>query len=194
MGHAKDSGGVWGHSSSIGANSYIIFAVSEDIATNKAFMGWAAGWKIGLKPLLGCYKGKTEQSYIVNSRDELAIMNAGWLKGQESILRLGPCDSRDRRKATLQFLQEDGKSFMGEQELGVLVSVGRDEALACEAWTYDPDLKEYFITTAPDAIKLCPIGLNAANMEQRRQHVFAFSNDLDTGKIIDAYMKMRLTI
>jgi len=42
MGHAKDNGGVWGHSSATGANSYIIFAVSGGLISEKAFMGWAA--------------------------------------------------------------------------------------------------------------------------------------------------------
>lgn len=200
MGHAKDSGGVWGHSSAIGANSYIIFAVGDDLIQQKGFMGWAAALGIGFKPLLGCYthddgRKVTEQSFICNYDNLPAILAAGWLRGQESILILGACDSRDRRPARLQYVSPLGDDLLPRVvDLGVLQSVTRDRALAASAWTYDPDLKEYFITIDPDAIALCPHGLKAAMKEHFKQHERPLGDNQNTADLIRAYLAARRTI
>jgi hypothetical protein len=194
MGHAKDSGGVWGHSSTVGANRYSIFAVGDQsLITEKGFMQWCMNEGIGFKPLLGCYGGKNENSFIVNADNIYTIAQAGWLKGQESILALHVCDSRDRRKAQLIWLDAYGKAdrMKPPTDLGVLVSVGKDEAMQQNGWTYDPDLKEYFICKDPDEIKLCTHGFAAA-----AKVMFADKNP-EHGTLVDAirvYLKERRTI
>lgn len=193
MSHSNS--GVWGHSSAIGANMYIIFAVSDDIAVNKAFMGYCAGKGISIKPLLGSYKGKTEQSYIANYKALGALLNSGWLKGQESILVLGACNARDQRPASLHYLTRAGDDLKPlADDLGLFQSVSRGEALAQEAWTYDPDLKEYFICIDPGAVKVCPIGLNAAITLHCAQHDRPLGDNQDTRELITAYLLARRII
>lgn len=200
MGHYKDSSGVWGHSSAIGANSYIVFSVGDDIIQQKAFMGWAASKSIGLKPLLGAYthsdgRRVTEQSLIVNYNHLGAVLKAGWLKGQESILVLGACDSRDRRNAELHYLTPLGDDLKPHYKvLGVLQSVDRDTALAEDAWSYDPSTGDYFITVNPNAIKLCPIGLAAAIKVHCEQHDKPLGENQCTEELIRTYLLARCTI
>lgn len=154
MGHAKD---VWSHSSEIGANHYAIFAVGDQSEiTEHAFIAWMYANNIAFKPLLGAYMGKPEHSFIVNAKHIGDIAAQGWLKHQESILSLGPADSRDRRPAKLIFLTNGWPAEEGENEkdLGVMVSADRDIALLLPSWTYDPMLKQYFITVDPNEITL----------------------------------------
>lgn len=165
MGHAKD---VWGHSSIEGTKNYTIFSVGDNTEiAYAAFKGWAVDAKISFKPLLGMYRGKSEISFIINSENLARVADAGWLKGQESVLSLGTMDSQDRRAAKLIFLNEHGwpaddgdgpewAAHKAEQDMGRFVSVSREEALNNweDGWTYDPDQKEYFITIDPDEIKL----------------------------------------
>lgn len=189
MGHAKDSGGVWGHSSTVGANHYSIFAVGDQsLITEKAFMQWCMVRGIGFKPLLGMYGGKSENSFIVNSYHIYEIVVAGWLRGQESILSLNVCDSRDRRRACLIYLGPDGMRDKTKPslDLGVFVSISKDEAMQKLDWTYDPDLKEYFICKDPDEVKLCPIGMAAADVQSKMS--------TNTEAIVKAYLKERRTI
>ena len=191
MGHAKDNGGIWGHSSPIGANHYVIFAVGDDYVTNAALKGWLFGHGIGFKPLLGAYKGQTEQSYIVNYERLQHLFNIGVLAGQESILVLGPCNSKDERIATLAFLDPLGLNIIKTEKLGVFRSVSKDKAMAQDAWTYDPSTGEYYICVDPEAITLDPDGLAAANNVQ--MDCWRPSHEAIT-KVIKAYLKARKTI
>lgn len=165
MGHAKD---VWGHSSIEGTKHYTIFSVLDNTEVGYAmFKSWAVDAKIAFKPLMGQYRGQSEISFIINSENLARVADAGFLKGQESVLSLGTMDSQDRRAAKLIFLNEHGwpaddgegpawADHRAEKDLGVLVSVSREEALNNweQGWTYDPDQKEYFITIDPNAVKL----------------------------------------
>lgn len=187
MSHSNS--GVWGHSSSIGANAYFIFAVSDDIAVNKAFMGWAAANSIGLKPLLGSYKGKTEHSYIANHDNLGTIARCGWLKDQESVLILGPCNARDQRPAHLYFPKTGN-----QVQLGVLQSVDRDTALASDGWSYDPSTKTYYICIDPNAVRLCPHGLAAAIAVHSEQHEKPMGENQGTEELIKTYLLARRSI
>lgn len=160
MGNSKD-GGIWGHSSPIGANHYILFAVSDNLIMNAALTGWMKGQGIGYKPLLGSYKGKTEQSYITSYENLPKLFAVGWLAGQESVLVLGPCNTLDERPASLMFLNPEGNAFIKGEDIGMFRTVSRAKAHAQEAWTYDPSTGEYYVCVDPEAIELCPVGLGA---------------------------------
>jgi len=190
MGNSKD-GGIWGHSSPIGANHYVIFAVGDDYITNAALKGWLFGHGIGFKPLLGSYKGKTEQSYITNYENLSHLFAIGVLKGQESILVLGPCNSLDGRPASLMYLNPEGNALIKRQDLGLFRSVSKTAAMAQDGWTYDPSNGgDYYICIDPDAIKLDPVGLQAAIDLVRTTS----PSLLGASEIITAYLKARKTL
>lgn len=198
MGHAKDNGGVHGHSGLAATEHYIVFAISDDIARNKGFMGWAHAANIAVKPLLGCYKGKTEHSYLTAYKNLGYLLASGWLKRQESILVLGSMDSQDRRKATLHYLTKAGDDLLPRKdELGVLQSVSRDQALQCDAWSYDPAQREYFICIDPNEIKLCPIGLAVAMEKEADYGEYGYPAEhykTQAADVIKAYLLARRTI
>lgn len=130
-----NTGGVWHRST---REEYFIFCVGQSILKQKAFMSFAYHNTIGVKPLLGCYKGQAEQSFISNYKDFLTI--EPWLEAEESILHLGGCNSSNEPKATLVFLQTGIKT-----ELGRLRAVSRDYALSCDSWTYDQFTHTYYV-------------------------------------------------
>lgn len=189
MGHAKD---VWSHSSNVGADSFTIFAVSPSIVVNAAFVGFLVDENIGYKPLRGMWKGQSELSYIVNNNDFATIVQHGWLAGQEAILHLGPADSRDRRPAKAVYLDQHGwpseDRSGAEKDMGVFVSVPREEAVLSDGWTVDISTGEYYICKDPNEIKLDATGLEAAWAERNHQ----FNNVPgvpDVSNIIKAYLK-----
>ncbi|MFG6605259.1 hypothetical protein ACGYLM_01430 [Sulfitobacter sp. 1A10445] len=128
-------GGVWARSSS---ETYFIYCVGQDLIKQKAFTAWAYNNEVGCKPLLGMYKGQSEQSYISNWKDYKKINP--WLVSEESILILGACNSDNEPKASLFYLQSN--EYV---DLGHLKSVPRDEALLQDAWTFDPFTQNYYI-------------------------------------------------
>lgn len=151
MGQGKDSG-VWGHSGEHGSDSYVIFAIDDQSpAAGAHFRNFMVAQGIGFKPLIGCYKGVTEQSYIINEKDWPRVAEIGVLQNQESILIVGPCTSRDRRPAKLDYLLDGVPS----EDLGTMRSVPEAEAKAESSWTYDPHLKEYFICKHEPVYRQC---------------------------------------
>jgi hypothetical protein len=133
--------GVTPHSSDAGQGKYVIFSVS--VWNLVDLVQVLSSNNIGHKKLVGCYKGKEEDSWIIKYDDFPLVFKAGLLGDQESVLILGPCDARDRRPAKLAFLNPLDNS----KELGKFHSVSEATAKAQDAWTYDPGSKEYFITT-----------------------------------------------
>jgi hypothetical protein len=134
--NARNGSGTWRHSRS---DEYFIYCVGQDLITINAFMTWALHNHIGIKPLVGMYQGRSERSFISNWKHLPDIRP--WLKKEESILKLHRHDARDIPQATLMYLDCDR-----QHELGCLVTVSHDEALACDSWTYDPLGERYFIT------------------------------------------------
>ncbi len=135
-----DLGGIWGHSSP--STSHVIFSPTVPTAellgdTLRAILARASNAGVPIKPVIGSYKGKLEFAFIVQAWD-LGTFRP-FFEGQESVLLLGAHDARDRRKATLVYL--DGRMT----ELGTYGSVTEAEAKASEAWTYDPTQGLYFI-------------------------------------------------
>lgn len=96
---------------------------------------------ISFKNLEGCYKGQTEDSYIVCASHFAVLNKSGLLKDEESILLLGT-ETKEGRHAQLLFMQ----SFE-RVALGFLKAVSKDEALASDAYTYRPDVDTYYLAS-----------------------------------------------
>ena len=89
-------------------------------------------------PMIGCYKGKREHSFICREDDfNEFIRNTAFMRGQESILIVA---SGNKMEAVLEYLS-DGR-IVG---LGCMHEVCKEEAMQAEAWTYRPDLDVYWI-------------------------------------------------
>ena len=120
-------------------NQYIVFSSCYHETVIKHFFNEN---QIGFKQLIGSYKGTMEDSYIINKKYLKAIERAGFLYAEESILLLGEDLGKNRRRATLHFMN----AFKPDQDIGILRAVVKDEALAQDNWSYRPDLDTYFIT------------------------------------------------
>ena len=151
---AGNTDGICGHSSDVGGRIYVIFSVDRAGETNlvevtsrrHAVMAFMSAQGIPFKAVWGCYRHNQELSYVIRAADLAAVGDAQYLAGQESFLKLGPCDARDRRPATLIFLNEHGTgSLPGEDKnLGLFQQVTEDIAKAQDGYTYDPTTGKYF--------------------------------------------------
>ena len=135
---------IQGFSSPTGGNTYIVFAPDDQsIVGLKGVKQWM-GANIGFKELIGSYKMENgdvvvETSFIINENDRDTVVDAGIIDNQESVLHLGVCNSLTQRPATLLYL--DG----GEEDLGHMRSVSKEEALKHDAWSLDIPSSTYFI-------------------------------------------------
>ena len=131
--------------------AYVVFSIdrqNDPIFVNAFAAAFAAAETKGrLVPLIGCYKGEREVSFIAYACDFWAVAyEGGWARGQESILFVTECN---KQYATLLFLA-DGRT----EALGSLKSVSKAEALAQDAWSYNPRTGNYFIAAKgnPDTV------------------------------------------
>lgn len=126
-----------GHSSANAAQQYIIFSLDDQSPAAMAhFRHWCAANGIDRKTVLGRYNGKAEYSELVKLGDWFTnICVTSLVANQESILFLDLMNARDRRPAQLIYL--DGRVNYIEL-LGELGEVSREEALASDAYTFDP--------------------------------------------------------
>ena len=92
----------------------------------------------GIIRLKGCYKGVTEYSWLCHSEDfNRYVLPAGFVDGQESILRRSECN---KMYTDLVYLKG------GERvHLGCMKSVTEEVAKAEDNWTYRPDQDQYYI-------------------------------------------------
>lgn len=96
---------------------------------------------------VGSYKGKLELSFIVNEADyKRHIEWSDWIKDQECVLSVTECN-----KAYATLIYSNGEKV----GIGSLKSVDKETALALDAWTYRPDLDQYWISVAgnPDTVR-----------------------------------------
>lgn len=137
-------GGVQIYSSESAGKSYVIFASAYWRTFVKRYL---QSHSTPFKTLEGCYKGKTEQTYIVNL-DRYAATEYLTLD-QESVLVLGPVErvswigsnglrQSGARPATLHFL----KGRLPEN-LGYLIPVSEAEAKAQDAWSFSDS--QYYV-------------------------------------------------
>jgi hypothetical protein len=90
---------------------------------------------IQFTPCLGSYKGETGLSYITTETSFIRIAHI-LCDNQESIVRLGSKDSRNRHRATLIFWRDQlGGSRLPPVELGQMRSVPVHEAQSRDTWT-----------------------------------------------------------
>lgn len=92
-----------------------------------------------IKPLVGCYKGKQEPSFLIEkAKFDRIIRDSGFVDGQESILIVSGCN---KAYATLEFL--DGVT--PDESLGSMCNVSEDAAMTYDAWTFRPDINRWYI-------------------------------------------------
>ena len=83
----------------------------------------------GFVQCLGVYKGKGENSFMMDSGDFAAfVRGSDWIKGQESVLHVA---SGNKQEATLEFLASGDKIGLGNMH-----NVDREEAIASGDYTY----------------------------------------------------------
>ena len=140
---------------------YVIFAIDNDadLHTNAKFLRYVDEREVmgktkgKMKLCIGSYKGKLERSYIMRWDDFMEhIAESGYVDNQESILIL-----RDgyygKVYATLKFNSAYNSDWPAEFAnvgyddlfLGEFKSIPSNEAQYEEAWTYRPDLDQYYV-------------------------------------------------
>jgi len=119
-------------------NQYFIYCVGQSPYQIAAFKAAMATSCVGAKALIGRYHGKYEQSFISNMKHFDLIHP--WLSGEESILVIHSFNARDEPKATLHYLSDHRREYLGR-----MIAVDPDYALSQPAYTYDPLYNNYFI-------------------------------------------------
>lgn len=132
-----ETSSVWGHSSKIGGNRYVIFSHNHPGFMERTLENLG----VSFKKVKGCYKGVEETAFVINYDNYTQTLeNLLTHDCQESILVLGTSDARDKRPAELVFLESGQR-----RGIGLMQSVSEEEAKAQDAWTYDKLQNKYFI-------------------------------------------------
>jgi hypothetical protein len=91
-----------------------------------------------IKPLIGCYKGQEEPSFVVaEDMFEEYIRGSRFIAEQESILSVTGCN---KMYAVLEYL-ECGTTV----GLGSMQCVSEEVARSFDAWSFDPTTNNWFI-------------------------------------------------
>jgi len=90
---------------------------------------------VEFKTVSGCYKGETEQSYVVSALQAPLVRQLCNAFHQESFLRVD-----ENNLAELVYLEEDRYEVIGE-----LFEVDKYTALKQDAYTYDQTTQQYYI-------------------------------------------------
>tara|TARA_R110002072_G_scaffold273239_5_gene433971 strand:- start:8357 stop:9076 length:720 start_codon:yes stop_codon:yes gene_type:complete len=130
--------GVSGHSTLSSGETYVIFALDDDLEIREHY---GTHEPLPIKRLKGCYKGEEETSYICSwhtwnhhVRHWLAI------QFQESFLVLNPARRDNVRPACLMY--QNGKL---PENVGYFHSVPEHVAKRCDAWTFDEVSGCYYV-------------------------------------------------
>lgn len=131
---------------------YVIFAIDNDadLHTNAKFLRHVDEQRAMMKMngtmqlCIGSYKGKLERSYIMRWDDFMEhVADSGYVDKQESVLILRD-GAYGKTYASLKY--NDGSD--DELNLGVLKPVTAYNAMLEAAWTYRPDLDQYYVCEA----------------------------------------------
>lgn len=106
---------------------------------NLAAVGKLVG--VGAIPCIGSYKGKLEQSFVMDVDDfEQHVESNGFVTGQDSFLYV-QTNHRGVSYASLVY-----NAPLPDLPLGKLLAVDKSVALKCDSWTYRPDQDQYYVT------------------------------------------------
>ena len=132
--------GVCPHSTNL-SSPLVIFCVGPSPMRNAEFLSWAADRGLGVKEVVGCYKGEMERAFVMFADDFDAHVRP-WVREEERVLRLGmPVRRAGDRPASLHY--SDGRV----EELPNFRQVSPSQALSEDAWTFDPMTGVYFACT-----------------------------------------------
>lgn len=96
---------------------------------------------------IGSYKGEIEQSFMMLTADyETHVKPHGFTDKQESVLLVSECN-----KQYADLLFSNGSRL----SIGSLKCVTKEEAMKQEAWTYRPDINQYWVAVDgnPDTVR-----------------------------------------
>lgn len=134
-------------------NRFVVFSVGGILEANQ-FKAWALNEGVAFKALWGSWRGETEPSFIVEDTNENRLRLAYWVKGQKTLLCLGPAYRKrpdglyqlfGNREAVLDWLEPDGYAVTKREPLeGLWQAVGKEQALALDSWTFDPTENQYY--------------------------------------------------
>lgn len=125
----SQASGIQGFSSPLATEHFVIFSANMHFANH--VNAWLSLNVPFFRPLIGAYKGKQENSWIVRASDYSKVKCL--LEKEESILYLGTANSRCNRPAKLIFLDNVTPEF----DLGHLVETDKATAFASEGFTMD---------------------------------------------------------
>ena len=128
--------GIWPHSR---PDQYFIFCVGQNPILINGFMSWAYNSNIGIKPLIGMYKGAQERSFISNYDNFELIKH--WLSREETVLILSKDVEDGDPKAVLHYL-----GTCVDESVGHLRQAARHTAIKKSSWTLDPLTGCYYVT------------------------------------------------
>lgn len=137
--------------------AYIVFSCEQSSAeafNNAAATGFCEHFltkhKIGFQKIVGSYKGTIEQSFIINANDFKLITHLLRDNQQETYLYLTN-HKHGLRKAYLVPSEKPLREAESVRHfLGYLRSVSKEEALKQDAWSFRPDLDQFWIVTESD--------------------------------------------
>ncbi len=87
--------------------------------------------RVGIRPMIGVYKGKAERSFVARYADLRHIIP--WMLDEQTYLHI-----EQNGKSTLHHIATDT-----EADLGRLRTVTREVAEMATAYTYDPEFSSY---------------------------------------------------
>ncbi len=120
-------------------------AIFPNDAAHKAMENALVEADVAFKPIMRCYKGKEEKSFVIHTSQAKALGLAA-LFGQESILFL------DRmRQAILIYvdLPKGQADHPRTEHIGELVAGTEEEAKVNDSWTFDRLHNQYFYVVPP---------------------------------------------
>lgn len=151
--NANLAGGWNGWSSDYPYKRFVVFEVGS-VLQAQTFKAWALGDGLRFKEVAGSWKGQQNPSFVVEDTSTNRIKLAYWVRGQETLLCLGPAyrkgpDGMSRlyghREAILDYLESDGYGVMRREPIGLFRPVSRDVALWSDSWTFDPTDRQYYV-------------------------------------------------
>lgn len=136
--------GVAGHSASEGQKEWVIFSCNQEPVFLDKVKQFLVLRNIPHKQLLGSYNLKPEVSFLIPEPILWSVWFAGFLDGQETVLKLGKANARGLCEAALIYVEP--KRFLGTAKykfLGYFGSYSK-EVPTDKDYTIDPSTGNVF--------------------------------------------------